>query len=270
MDSEKRQQRLTARVSAFGQRLASTGLALSIQQLLQTVPSRVAYYDVTVDPARPEYDEHCLFVFWHENLSILLPQWSRCPVTLLVSQHRDAHWLKHAADFWGFNVVRGSTTRGGSQAIRRLRKLRDHTSLAITPDGPQGPRRTMAMGPLFLASRLQMPLVPVGVGFDRPWRLNTWDRFAVPRPFARARIVMGPKLRISPTHKREQLERCRQGTERLLNELTGFAGRWAEDGGRVLQENPFIRSRRCASLELAAGCQQPGHSPCPPATRVAA
>ncbi len=234
--------------ASFTQRLASTAVALTMKHMLRSNEVKIAYYDESADPARPEYNEHCIFVFWHENLTILLPQWPRCPVTLLVSQHRDAHWLKHVSDFLGFNVVRGSTTRGGTQAIRRLKQLRDQTSFAITPDGPQGPRRNMALGPLFLASRLQMPLVPVGVGYDRPWRLNTWDRFAVPRPFSRARIVFGPKIRIPRELSREPLEAVRQDAGALLDALSHFASHWAISGSRVLQETGFLRVRRCQEL----------------------
>jgi lysophospholipid acyltransferase (LPLAT)-like uncharacterized protein len=236
--------------SQFAKRLVSFGLAMVMQQSLRSTRVRIAYYDSTVDPARAEYDEHCVFVFWHENLAVLLPQWPRCPVTLLVSQHRDAQWLNHAANFMGFNVVLGSSTRGGSQAIRRLKQLRDTTSFAITPDGPRGPRRAMATGPLFLASRLQMPLVPVGVGYDRPYRLRTWDRFAVPRPFSRARIVFGPKYRLDRDLGRDGLEHVRNEMEGVLNCLTDFAADWASSGARVLEEKPFIRARRCQSLRF--------------------
>lgn len=243
----------TRRLSVFAQRLASCGLAMTLQQILQTIQVRLAWYDSTVDPARPEYNEHCIFVVWHENLAILLPQWPHCPLTLLVSQHRDAHWLTHAADFLGFNVVRGSTTRGGTEAIRQLRRLQDRTSFAITPDGPRGPRREMALGPLFLASRLQMPLVPVGVGHDRPYRLRTWDQFAIPRPFSRARIVVGPKIRLARRLDRQALESCRHDTQRLLTELNDFAAAWAVSGDRVPGEQPFVRARRCLQLQFELG-----------------
>lgn len=236
----------------FSQKLASTSVGLVMQQVLKTTDLRIAYYDSTVDPARPEYNEHCLFVFWHENLAILLPRWPNCPVTLLISQHRDAQWLKQTADFLGFNVVRGSSTRGGSSAIRQLKRQSRLASLAITPDGPQGPRREMAMGPIFLASRLQIPLVPVGVGYDGPWRLKTWDRFALPRPFSKARVVFGPKIRLPKRLGRGEMEECRYKSQVLLNELNDFACIWAESRGRVLQEKPFVRARRLRSLEFDA------------------
>ncbi len=239
-----------SRVGRFAQKLASNSIALGMQQILRSTDLRIAYYDSTVDPARAEYNEHCIFVFWHENLAILLPRWPRCPVTLLISQHRDAQWLNQTAGFLGFRVVRGSSTRGGSAAIRQLKRQSRFSSFAITPDGPQGPRREMAMGPIFLASRLQMPLVPVGVGYDNPWRLNTWDRFALPRPCSRARVLFGPKIRLPRRLGREQMEHSRHQCQNLLNDLNGFASDWAQSPARVMQEKPFQRARRTLQLEF--------------------
>ncbi len=222
---------------------------------------RVAHYDIAADPARAEYNEHCIHVFWHENISVVLPQWCRCPLTILVSQHRDAEWLCHISDMFGYGIVRGSSTRGGSAAIRQLKQRSSHTSFAITPDGPIGPRRNMALGPIFLASRLGMPMVPVGIGFDRPYRLKTWDKFAIPRMFTHCRVVFGPKVHIPRQAKRNQLESYRRGTARLLNELTKTAESWAESKLRAVGDSTFQRVRRCADLELPApGVESPGSS----------
>lgn len=103
-------------------------------------------------------------------------------------------------------------------------------NLAITPDGPRGPRRCLAPGRVFLASKLNLPLVPFGIGYDRPWRMPTWDRFALPRPYSRARVVTGPRLHIPPDLDRESLEIHRQYVESLLNQLTDEAERWAASG----------------------------------------
>lgn len=256
-ESTNRERPGLERLRTFPQRLACAGLAWTLGSALQSLDLKIAYYDPTVDPARPEYAEHCIFAFWHENLAVLLPRYPNSPVTLLISQHRDASWLKYAAAYLGFNVVRGSTTRGGAEAIRQLRRLRETTSFAITPDGPQGPRQEMALGPLFLASRLKMPLVPVGVGYDRPWRLNTWDRFAVPKPFSRARIVFGPKIRLSAKAGRDELEASRRDVQSLLSEINGFAGVWAETGARVMEELPFVRARRTRSLTFDQADTEP-------------
>ena len=89
----------------------------------------------------------------------------------------------------------------------------------------------MAMGPIFMASLLKMPIVPVGFGYQNPWRAKTWDRFAIPKPFSRARAIMGPKIYIPPRLDRDKMEQYRLQIETLTTNLTTVAENWARDGG---------------------------------------
>ena len=132
----------------------------------------------------------------------------------------------------GFEFVRGSTNRGGVAALRQLLDKSRHMHLAITPDGPRGPRRQLAAGPIYLASKLGMPLVAFGVGFDRPWRAASWDRFAVPWPGSRARCIVSPELHVPPDLDRDGQEHFRLKIEQLLNRLCLEAEQWAEAGSR--------------------------------------
>jgi lysophospholipid acyltransferase (LPLAT)-like uncharacterized protein len=152
----------------------------------------------------------------------------------LISQHQDAEWLSQAARYMGFKTVRGSTNRGGVAALREMFRKSRKMNLAITPDGPRGPRRRLAPGPVYLASRLGLPLIVTGLGYDQPWRNPwSWDRFALPRPISRARAVVSPRVHIPPDLDRAGLENCRVAVERLLNRLTAEAERWAESGTRL-------------------------------------
>ena len=148
---------------------------------------------------------------------------------MLLSQHQDAEILSHVARFAGLDAVRGSTHRGGTAALRELLDRGKGMNLAITPDGPRGPRRQLAQGAVYLSSRLQVPLVALGVGYDQPWRnKRAWDKFAVPRPFSRCRAVLGPRIQVPPNLERDQIEEHRKWMERHLNELTVMAEDWAE------------------------------------------
>jgi len=113
--------------------------------------------------------------------------------------------------------------------------------LIVTPDGPRGPRRRLAEGAIFLASRLQMPIVCMGFGFDRPWRQKSWDRFAIPRPFSRGRAVISSFLEIPPDLDRQGMETHRLEVERILNQVTCEAESWAESGRRKPGEMPLLR-----------------------------
>lgn len=218
-------------------------MSMVLRNSVKSLDLRACYYDQTADPSSRFYNEHCIFVFWHEYIFPLLPQWANCPLTLLVSHHRDAEWLNQAAIRMGYKIVRGSTNRGGTAAIRNLKKHSRHSSFAITPDGPRGPRRQMATGPIFLASMFGMPIVPVGVGCHRPWRMRTWDKFAIPKPFSRTRVIFGPKIYIQKK-KRVAHETYRDKIETLINQLTAMAENWADSGTRkagqkLLCSNPW-------------------------------
>ncbi len=188
---------------------------------------RIAYADPSSDPGRPEYDQHNIMAFWHEYLGVMVPKWGNCPVTMLVSQHRDAEWLNQTAEAMGYGIVRGSSTRGGATALRQLKRFARQSSIAITPDGPQGPRREMAVGPVYLASLLQMPLVPVGIGIDRVWRLKTWDKFAMPKPLAKIRVLFGPRMAIPNGLDKDGLEYYRGLCQEAISAMTDMAESWA-------------------------------------------
>lgn len=231
-------------------RLGGVTAAFYLRQSTKWLDNKIAYYDSSVDPSRNDYSEHCIHVFWHEFIVLAVGHFSFSPVTMLVSQHRDADWLTESAKHLGFSYVRGSTTRGGSAAIRQLKKSSKLTSIGITPDGPRGPRRKLAMGPIFLASLLRMPIVPVGFGYERPWRLKTWDRFAVPKPLSRGRIIMGPKIRIPRKVDRSSMEDYRAHIEQITNDLTAVAEDWAFTGKKFSGEMVAKNYRRLESIEF--------------------
>jgi len=215
--------------------------ATAIRAWMSSLDYRVAFYDPAVDPVDPHNSGQKIYVFWHEY--ILFPIYLRghCNLSMLLSRHLDAEILSHAARHLGFDFVRGSSRRGGVAALRELLAKSRRMNLTITPDGPRGPRRVLAAGPVFLASKLQMPLVAMGFGYDRPWRAGSWDRFALPRPFSRARTVLSPELHIPPKLDRDGLEHYRLQTEQLLNRLTLEAEAWAESGTRKLNDRPVRR-----------------------------
>jgi hypothetical protein len=97
----------------------------------------------------------------------------------------------------------------------------------------------MSLGPIYLAAKLGLPIVPMAFGYDRPWRLNSWDRFAVPRPFSRLRGIFGSPLYVPRLADRDELEQHRQRVERVLLELTDEAETWAASGERREGERPF-------------------------------
>ncbi|MBL9122915.1 MAG: lysophospholipid acyltransferase family protein [Planctomycetaceae bacterium] len=222
-------------------RLAGLVCASLVRSWMSTTDLRVAYYDPTVDPVHPDWSGQKIYVFWHEYILLPLAVRGHSNLVMLLSQHHDAEILSHVAGFLGFGTVRGSTSRGGAAALRAMLRHSAHMNLTITPDGPRGPRRVLAPGPIYLASKLQMPLVLLGLGCDRPWRAKSWDRFAIPRPYSRMRAVVSPALHLPANLDRQGLEHYRQSTETLLNRLTLEAEAWAESGTRKVGEAAALR-----------------------------
>ncbi len=214
-------------LNQFGGLLGSA----AVRCWMSTLDYKVAYYDRTIDPVFPECRGQKIYVFWHEYILFPLYLRGHCNMAMLLSRHRDAEMLSHAAYHLGFDFVRGSTNRGGVTALRTLLAKSRTMHLTITPDGPRGPRRRLAPGCVYLASKLELPLVVMGYGYDRPWRVQSaWDQFAIPRPYSRGRAVPSGEIFVPPNLDREQLEHFRQRIERLLNRLTAEAEAWAEAG----------------------------------------
>jgi lysophospholipid acyltransferase (LPLAT)-like uncharacterized protein len=203
-----------------------------VRHWMSTLDYQALFYDATVDPVSETFQGPALYIFWHEYIPTPFFLRPHCNIAMLLSRHRDAEWLAQAARLMGFDTVRGSTKRGGDAALRELLGKGRSMNLAITPDGPRGPRRRVAPGCIFAASRLRLPLVAFGVGYDRPWRLGTWDRFAVPRPYSRVRSIVGPRMWIPPDLNRKGIQHYREQVERTMNLLTVESERWAESGER--------------------------------------
>ncbi len=235
--------------------LASTAC---IRQWMGTLDYKADFGDPSVDPVHDAYHGAKIYVFWHEN--ILMPLYLRghSNISMLLSRHWDANILDRVARMMGFGVVRGSTFHGGSAALRELADRAATGNLTITPDGPRGPRRRLAAGCVFLASTLGIPIVAMGMGYDRPWRIGTWDRFAIPKPFSRARAVVSRAVSIPADLTREDLERHRDGVERLLTHLSEDAEAWAvtgtrREGQKPLRKQPSRTARSAAALPGTAG-----------------
>jgi hypothetical protein len=215
--------------------------ATLVRRWMSTLEYKAAYYDPAVDPVNPACDGQKMYVFWHEYMLCPLYLRGHCKLTMLLSMHRDADILAYIAGHLGFESIRGSSSRGGAKAMRELMRISRRMNLCTGPDGPRGPRRTLAQGPIYLASRLGLPLVVMGLGYDRPWRLKTWDRFAIPRPGSRARMIPSPPLNIPRKLDRDGIEHYRLRVEALLNRLTLEAEAWAESGTHKFEETPVRR-----------------------------
>ncbi|HEX6939615.1 MAG TPA: lysophospholipid acyltransferase family protein [Longimicrobiales bacterium] len=175
-----------------------------------------------------ERGEPCIFVTWHGRLLPAVYHRRHEGITALVSRSKDGEYIARVLRHWGYETVRGSSSRGGARAVRELvRAARAGRSLAISPDGPRGPRQKMKPGALAVAQATGMPVVPIAAGTDRAWWVEGWDRFLVPKPFARIRVAYGvPQFvpRNADAAEVAALARCLEAElDRLLEVVDGDA-----------------------------------------------
>ena len=159
-----------------------------------------------------------VMVFWHERLMAMPWLWpSAYPLHALQSPHPDGRMMSHAIGCFGVKTVWGSSNRNPLSGLRGLKRvLDDGESVAITPDGPRGPARRCALGPIAVAQIAGKPIVPMSWAVDRYWRGTGWDRMIVPKPFARGRFIIGDPIYLDDYDK-SQLETARQQLEEALN-----------------------------------------------------
>jgi lysophospholipid acyltransferase (LPLAT)-like uncharacterized protein len=124
----------------------------------------------------------------------------------------------------GLEVVRGSSSRGGAEALRTLaRSLADGVSVMVVPDGPRGPREIVKPGVVTLAALSGAAIVPVALGASAEWRLRSWDRFRIPRPFARCVMRFAEPIAVARDADRDMREAARKEVEAALHAVSGRA-----------------------------------------------
>jgi lysophospholipid acyltransferase (LPLAT)-like uncharacterized protein len=217
-------------------RLGGLLASSAVRNWMSTLEYKAAFYDASVDPVNENYSGQKIYIFWHEYILFPLYLRGNNNLVMLLSPHRDAEILSRTAYHMGFQCVRGSSYRGGASALRELMNKSRGMNLTMTPDGPRGPRRKLAQGPIYLASKLGLPIVAMGFGYDSPWRTRSWDRFALPRPYSRARAVVSPAINLPTDLDRDGVEYYRRRMEHLLNRLTIEAETWAQAGSRKFNE----------------------------------
>ena len=136
--------------------------------------------------------------FWHGRMMMIPVAWRRmAPMHMLISPHRDGRIIADAVAYFGIRSVAGSTTRGGTTALRALVKLlAAGDCVAITPDGPAGPAMVAASGIVNVARLAGVPIQPVVFATSRRRIMDTWDRLYVAKPFGRGVILWGEPIEI--------------------------------------------------------------------------
>ncbi len=169
-----------------------------LRGLAPTLRVRRVTPDGAVAPGRLGDGRPRLYAFWHAQMIPAMVAHTGSGIAVLISAHRDGELIARVAARFGIAAIRGSTSRGGAGALRAIeRALADGQSVAITPDGPRGPAEVFQPGTLIAAQRVAVPVVLGAIVPTRAWRLKTWDRFIVPKPFAELQVAYSEELSVN-------------------------------------------------------------------------
>jgi hypothetical protein len=170
-----------------------------------------------------------IFVIWHNRLALSLVIYQRYlqrfhsqhRLAAVVSASRDGALLARILEWFEVEPVRGSTSRRGPQALRELVGWAERgLDLAITPDGPRGPRYVLQDGVIALAQLTGLPIVPVSYRLSWKITANSWDRFQIPLPGSRCDVGFGRPLFIPRKVSPEERLRLRQQLETEMAAMT--------------------------------------------------
>lgn len=172
-----------------------------------------------------------IFAFWHGRLLMMSTGYRGKEVAIPISRHQDGEFISRTVKYFGFRSIRGSTTRGGFSAMREMLKASEQGyDIAITPDGPRGPRYQVQNGIIDLARRTGMTIIPVTFNASRKKVFRSWDRFVLPYPFSRGVYIFGEPLLVPHQVSKGAFEQTRLLLERRLREITDRGDRYFEKG----------------------------------------
>ena len=217
-----------SRISRAVRRLREHRLVLQVVPRLAVWLMIGLYRLLRIVHVNTGYPESCLArgervicAFWHGRLLMMPFAYPGQRVVILISQHRDGEYISRIARALGFQVIRGSATRGGVRALRQIiRALKEGLNLVITPDGPKGPRAKVKSGVIEIARLTGAPIVPVSFSAVRRRFLKSWDAFLLPLPFSRAVYIWGEPIYVEPMATKEEVAKYQDILAERLDLLT--------------------------------------------------
>ncbi len=160
--------------------------------------------------------EPLVYCFWHNRIPVATYFWRRRGIVVMSSLSFDSEYIARFIQRFGYGTAKGSSTRGARAGlIQMIRAVRTGKSAAFTVDGPRGPLYEAKPGALLVAQKTGAAILPFSISLTRCWRLPSWDRLEIPKPFARAFVVIGERF-----HVRDAADEAEQRRfQRALDEL---------------------------------------------------
>ncbi|MBI1311801.1 DUF374 domain-containing protein [bacterium] len=183
-------------------------LSCGFKLLFATLRIRFFCVDEAARPYSQADGQFFIYPIWHDSMAAPIFGGRQSSMVALVGTHTDGTYVSTILQSVGIGSVRGSSSRGGSQALRQLVADTRDLHLVLTPDGPRGPRRQLKPGLAFMASRTGKPIIPTAFASRHAWYLQgRWTDLMIPKPFSTLYGLAGEPIRVPPKASKEELER---------------------------------------------------------------
>ncbi|MDX2041751.1 MAG: lysophospholipid acyltransferase family protein [Acidobacteriota bacterium] len=179
-----------------------------------------------------------IYCFWHNRIPTATYFWKSRGIVVMSSQSFDSEYIARFIQRFGYGTAKGSSTRGARAGlIQMIRAVRAGKSAAFTVDGPRGPIYVAKPGALLLAAKSGAPIIPFSISLNRCWRLKSWDRIEIPKPFAQAVVVIGQPILVKDGNSETELERFQLALEAVRDQ-----------GDKLIAESSSLLPRNANSL----------------------
>ena len=196
---------------------------LAIRLICPTLRFSISWEEL---PSSPDaiYEKPVIYSFWHRAVFPSAWIWRDQDIAVMVSRSFDGEYIARIIQKLGFAAVRGSSSRGGAQALLGMKShLEKGESVAFTIDGPRGPRYVAKPGPVLLSRATSLPMAAFYVAIDQAWGLNTWDQFVIPKPFSKALARISTKMYVPGDADDAQMAEHHRQLQATLERVTSFA-----------------------------------------------
>ena len=203
--------------------LQHTAAGFAGRQLLNGLFRTTSFELMTGEPHRAFVvaGKPVIYVIWHGRLLPLAYRHRQQQLTCMISRSGDGEYLARTIAGWGFEAARGSSSRGGSAALRDMVKIaRRGGGLVLTADGPRGPRQQLKGGVLTAAQLTGLPIIAATAAASRSWWFEGWDRFLLPQPWSTVYVRYAGPWFVERSASNADLQNLQQQVETTLNNIT--------------------------------------------------